>query len=215
MITLLRENAAPQIPDQVCASQKTKRSILYDDNEAASSSATSHDPWVVGPDPWSQARLPAKPVHASAASTTTTSRLSQLEASLQQSVKDQVQRSIAAKTEVPTADPEQSKRIQRLEAGAHELQLQTAKFEGWFSSFGKQVADTGAQLEEVQQAVRSQQRDIQQIQGDLSKQADLVQATVRNAVGSTQQEVSTQLATQLSSQFEQITALLSKKARTE
>ena len=47
IITLLRENAAPRIHDQVCASQKTKRSILYDDNEAALSSAASQDPWAV------------------------------------------------------------------------------------------------------------------------------------------------------------------------
>ena len=96
-----------------------------------------------------------------------------------------------------------------------ELQLQNSKFENWFSSFGKQVADTNTCLTEVQHAVRSQQADIQRIQGDMAQQADLLQSSVRAAVGSMQHEVSTQLATQLSSQFEQIQSLFAKKARTE
>ena len=116
---------------------------------------------------------------------------------------------------MPSASPEQSQRIQKPEISMQELQLQKSKFENWFSSFGKQVADTNANLAEVQNAVRSQQVDIQRIQGDMAQQADLVQSTVRAAVGSIQHEVSTQLATQLSSQFEQIQSLFAKKDRTE
>ena len=70
-------------------------------------------------------------------------------------------------------------------------------------------------MAEVQHVVRNQQADLQRMQGDMAQQADLVQSSVRAAVGSMQQEVSDQLATQLSSQFEQIQSLFAKKARTE
>ena len=200
MLSLLRDVKQPRAPAALCASQRTKRSILHDDPEQASS---AFDPWSNWQDPWAQAKLSGKVGVSSASSATSaaSTRISQLEADSKQCVRDQVQQRMAETPETMSACPEQAQRIERLEVSMQELQLQNTKFEGWFSSLGKQVADTNASVAEVQHVVRNQQADLQRMQGDMAQQADLVQSSVLAAVGRMQQEVSNQLATQLSSQF--------------
>ena len=109
----------------------------------------------------------------------------------------------------------QEDRLQRLEVGFQELRLQGEKFEGWFQKFGQQVASSSQQIQEVACTVASQQKDLQHVRAEVSQQADIVQSSLHRSVAAMQSEVSSQLTAQLTSQFEKLEALLSKRPRTE
>ena len=94
--------------------------------------------------------------------------------------------------------------------------MQNEKFEGWFSSFGKQVSDNASHLQALDGRLEKQQRQLAQVHSEVSRTAEAVNQTVTSAVGA----LGAQLGEQLQAQMKQQTALLqeltaSKKARSE
>ena len=161
-------SSAGPAPSAVCASRRTRKSIIYDDEPEA------EDPWLHGKDPWSTFRAPpglSQPKPAATATSPAASKLSQVRSELSAEVRQLVQESVAHGS---GSTPQTDKRIQQLEVGMQELRQQNGKFENWFATFGQQVSDTKAQIGEVRQAVASQQKDLAQVKGEVAKQSDVI-----------------------------------------
>ena len=191
----------------VCASARTIKHILLDDDADHSSTTVGPDPWSNGPDPWAKARgstdvaTQAEP----AAPTKAVTKLNQLEGELRQDLEDLVQRKIqAASADPPPGLSEQEKRLHQLEVGVSELQQQGRKFESWFQNVGSKVQDQA-------QAITALQGTVQEQQHELGCFRTEVQTTVTQAVGSVQTEMTRQLSAQLQGQMEQIQALFAEK----
>ena len=79
LVNKVRDSASSSAPASVTASQKTRRSILYDDGEGPSTQAEV-DPWSHGRDPWALARappgLPPPPTAKVASASTADTKLS-------------------------------------------------------------------------------------------------------------------------------------------
>ena len=216
LITKLRDQQGASVgPATVTASSRTKKRIIYDDNEPATG---TDDPWAGGHDPWSSylapPGLPAPKVPVPPVSSTRDSKYDQLRQELASEVKTVVQQEVRSGS-LAQASSGQEDRLQRLEVGFQELKLQGEKFEGWFQKFGQQVASSSQQIQGVACTVASQQKDLQHVRAEVSQQADIVQSSLHRSVAAMQSEVSSQLTAQLTSQFEKLEALLSKRPRTE
>ena len=199
LITKLKDLSTNSKAPTVCASSRTRQHILRDEQEPASSSA---DPWAGGNDPWSTYRAPpglpspaAKPSHAG-------DKLTQIRTELRQDLQQLMQQQLAAQSTqtVTESTADQDSRIQKLEVGVHELQMQNRKFEGWFQSFGTQLSESKAQVADMQKAMQGQQADVAKLRGEVS-----------SAVGSLKSDMNSRLDEQL----QRIEALLNKKPRTE
>ena len=202
LITKLKDlSSGPKAP-AVCASHKTRQHMLRDEPEPATGST---DPWAGGNDPWSAYRappgLPAPPVQPSPAGNKLAQMRTELKPDLQSYMQQQFVEHAASTSEPPSsAIANQDARIQKLEVGVQELQLQNRKFEGWFQSFGTQLSESKAQVTDMQKAMQSQQADVVKLRGEVS-----------SAVGS----LKTDMNSRLDDQLQRIEALLSKKPRTE
>ena len=219
LITL--QKGLPQGPAQVplCASRKTKRHIIYDDGEAGPSET---DPWTTGPDPWSRAASSVRPPPGlpppSQASTATGTKLARLREELQADVEEKVQSECHKHGQATFKDfaASQEDRFRKLEVSVSELRMQSEKFEGWFSSFGKQVSENSSQIKAVNGKIAQQQSQLTQVHSEVSRTAEVVNQSVQAAVGA----LGTQLGEQLQAQLQKQTSLLqeltaSKKARSE
>ncbi|CAE7342035.1 aquIMA [Symbiodinium sp. CCMP2592] len=208
LIHKLRDLSSPAKPEALCASNRTRRRILYDDPEVPQSSA---DPWAGGRDPWSLSRpppgLPAPaassqqcPAPPSAAVSKLTEVKSELQANLATVVRKEVQ---AATSSVKAADPNDA-RIQQLEVGLNEVRMQNSKFEEWFQTFGTQMRQQATQVVEVQKAVSAQQGEFSALKSDVT-------TSIAQAMNSLQSDMQKQFASQTAS----LEAMLAKKPRTE
>ncbi|CAE6966038.1 aquIMA [Symbiodinium sp. CCMP2592] len=208
LIHKLRDLSSPAKPEALCASNRTRRRILYDDPEVPQSSA---DPWAGGRDPWSLSRpppgLPAPaassqqcPAPPSAAVSKLTEVKSELQANLATLVRKEVQ---AATSSVKAADPNDA-RIQQLEVGLNEVRMQNSKFEEWFQTFGTQMRQQATQVVEVQKAVSAQQSEFSALKSDVT-------TSIAQAMNSLQSDMQKQFASQTAS----LEAMLAKKPRTE
>ena len=206
-----------QVP--VCASRKTKRHIIYDDGEPGPSES---DPWVLGPDPWARAATAIKPPPGlsipPAGATAASSKLDKLRQELKDGVTETVQSEWQRQGASALKDlsASQEDRFKKLEVSVSELRMQNEKFEGWFSSFGKQVSDNASHLQALDGRLEKQQCQLSQVHSEVSRTAEAVNQTVTSAVGA----LGAQLGEQLQAQMKQQTALLqeltaSKKARSE
>ena len=208
LVTKVKDvGSARQHSSAICASTRTKKALLIDDDQEE---AGSVDPWTGGRDPWSQARVhtPAPPGAASSSSDATT-KLSQIEVDLKQNLQQMLERTLEARDAAgpPPGLSDHDKRLHSLETSVNELRHQGVKFENWFQSFGTKVADQAQQLEALNCTVQEQQAELSRVKSD-------VQHTVQTAVGSLQNELTNQMAMQLAGQMEQITELFAtKKAR--
>ena len=205
--------SATPVPPAVCASRRTRKMLIYDDDEDEPGKPV--DPWSNGRDPWALSRAPpGLPIPASASSSAG-SRIDQIRAELTQDINKVVQKQLAEQPSASNLPDEAAQRMLQLESGVGELRLQNAKFESWFAAFGKQVADAKQEVAEVKSALGSQQQDLGYLRGELAKQGEVVQASVQNAIGALQQDISAQLAAQFQGQAESFQAMLTKKLRTE
>ena len=216
LITKVRDSSGSAGPaPAISASARTKKRIIFDDGEGPEGDS---DPWANGRDPWAISRsepagqpgLTAISGTAANIPSTAETKLSQLRQDLAAQVKDLVQEQVANR---PASSQEtvHETRLQKLEVGVQELQLQNSKFETWFQKFGQQVAATGQQVQEVASAVVQQKTELVQVQTEVARQAEAVQTSVQQAVGHMQAEVSHQIG----SQFERLEALLAKRSRSE
>ena len=201
LITKLKDlQSGPKAPD-VCASSKTRQHILREEQESASGSA---DPWAGGNDPWSAYRAPPGLPAPTAKPSQAGDKLSQIRTELRQDLQSLVQQKLAEQaapaSAVATPSADQDSRIQKLEVGVHELQMQNRKFEGWFQSFGTQLSESKAQVNDLQRTMQGQQADVAKLRGE-----------VTSAVSSLNSDMNSRLDDQL----QRIEALLSKKSRTE
>ncbi|CAE7028137.1 unnamed protein product [Symbiodinium sp. CCMP2592] len=194
-------NASRTAPSAVCASARTRKALLIDDD---GDDGTAADPWSGGRDPWSQAR-PSTAIAAPPAgsSSETTKKLSQIEDGLRQDLHTMLQKTLDER-EAPPGLSEQDKRLHSLETTVSELRHQGAKFESWFQGFGTKVADQAQQLTELQTTVKEQQAELGRVKSD-------VQQTVHQVVGALQSELTSQMASQLAGQMEQIQELFASK----
>ena len=202
LITKIKELQGPAAKPGVCASARTRKHILYDDNDAAS---VDNDPWSNGRDPWSKAK-PAVDGLAAASQppSTAASKLEQISSDLRkdmhQIVKDHVSSSSSSSV---TED-----RLQKLEVGLGEVKMQNQKFESWFATFGGKVSAQSDELKGLSGVVQSQKQEINSLRGE-------VQNTVSTAVQSLQTDLTQQLSAQLAGQLEQIQQMFHKKQRQE
>ena len=85
-------SSAGPAPSTVCASRRTRKSIIYDDEPEA------EDPWLHGKDPWSTFRAPpglSQPKPATTVTSPAASKLSQVRSELSAEVRQLVQESVA------------------------------------------------------------------------------------------------------------------------
>ena len=137
LVNALKPPAHSHKPVSVLASSRTKRRIIYDDEDP--DPAQEQDPWNGGLDPWAQALPPpglAPPASSSnSVAVASAAKYDQIRAELSQDVQTLVAEQV--RSNAPDSSAQES-RLQKLETGCQELQMQTSKFEGWFSAFGKQ-----------------------------------------------------------------------------
>ncbi|CAE7506880.1 aquIMA [Symbiodinium sp. CCMP2456] len=204
------KDVGPQAkPDTLCASNRTRRRILYDDPDVPSSSS---DPWAGGQDPWSLARpppgLPAPATSAATGSATPSaavSKLSQVKTELQSNLATLVRKEVQAATSAASIpDPVSDERIQKLEVGLKEVRVQNSRFEEWFQKVGSEMQQQAQQVAEVQQIVASQKAELGSLRSDVS-------TSILQAVTALRNDMSDQFATQTAS----LEAMLSKKQRSE
>ena len=182
-------------PPAVCASKRTRQMLVYDDGEEETQRSKDTDPWMNGRDPWALSRArPGLPPPAPASSS---SRMEQLKAELAMDIDNAVQKKLTEQQPVSAGlDGAAEQRMLQLESGIGELRLQNAKFEIWFAASGKQVADAKQEVSEVKSALCTQQQDLGVMRGELSRQGDVIQASVQTAITALQQDISAQLAAQ-------------------
>ena len=166
-------------------------------DDPASGHAESSDPWLHGKDPWSQARL-APSSSAAVPSAAAASKIEQVAEELGQNVKAVVQQQLAEQPSSASAPAE--KRLQQLESGLQEVRIQNQKCESWFQTFGANVSNQAQEIKDIAKSVQQQQTEFGQLRGE-------VKSTVACAVAGMQQEMTSQISTQLASQFEKIQAL--------
>ncbi|OLP89203.1 LINE-1 reverse transcriptase-like [Symbiodinium microadriaticum] len=222
----IKDFAAPASKTaDILASARTKRHMA----EGASTASSMADPWAGGNDPWSQYRQPGPPpglekVQPSmevdsqeSAKPLVTKKLQQVEdklrANMEQAVKQQFEQHKADAQDQP--GHEQERRMQKLEVGLAELQQQNTKFEGWFQSFGTQVDQNAQELKGLQSAVQHQQAELVAVQDQVATQGQQVQQTVAQAVQVLQQDMTTQLSTQLGAQLEHMKLLFRGRGECE
>ena len=199
LITKLKELSAGSKAPAVCASSRTRQHILREEPVTATSSA---DPWAGGNDPWSAYRAPSGLQPPAAKHSQAGDKLSQIRTELRQDLQQLMQQQFSEQRAQASAGPsaDQDPRIQKLEVGVHELQMQNRKFEGWFQSFGTQLSESKAQTAELQKTLQGQQTDVAKLRGEVSSAVSSLKSDMNN---------------RLDDQLQRIEALLSKKPRTE
>ncbi|CAE7833753.1 unnamed protein product [Symbiodinium sp. CCMP2592] len=195
-------SSARRGPPALCASAKTRRRILLDD-DPDEPAETPIDPWSEGPDPWAKARSSQQLRPEPAASSQVVSKLQTLREDLTQDLQEEVRKQVQAFTPPPGLTA-QDQRINELEVGINELRHQNTKFESWFQSFGTKVTDQASQIGQLTATVQEQQ-------GELVKVRSELQTTVKTEVSSLQSALTNQMSAQLAGQLEQIQALLADK----
>ncbi|CAE7673569.1 unnamed protein product [Symbiodinium sp. CCMP2592] len=201
LATKIKDIGQPRTaPSTVCASTRTKKALIYDDNDEESGPT---DPWSGGRDPWSTNRPAASAPVPASSSTESASKFSQLEAGLKHDLKALVQSAFDERDAAgpPPGLSDQDQRIHALETAVSEMTHQSAKFETWFQGFGTKVADQATQLTTLQSTVEAQQVELGRVRSG-------VQQTVQASVAQLQSDLTTQMAAQLAGQMEQIEALL-------
>ena len=204
LVTKIKDSSIARSSPAICASTRTKKMILLDDDPDTASSA---DPWSHGRDPWSKARIPDVSRPDTQMSQTARSKYEQLENGLKQDIKQDLETMIRKQIQDQAPPPglsEHDKRVHALEVGMNELKHQNSKFESWFQSFGTRVNDQVSEMAELKKTVHEQQQVLAKVQTD-------VQTTVQTEVRSLQAEMTTQLSSQLAGQMEQIQALFADK----
>ena len=163
---------------------------------------SSADPWAGGNDPWSAYRAPSGLQPPAAKHSQAGDKLSQIRTELRQDLQQLMQQQFSEQRAQASAGPsaDQDPRIQKLEVGVHELQMQNRKFEGWFQSFGTQLSESKAQTAELQKTLQGQQTDVAKLRGEVSSAVSSLKSDMNN---------------RLDDQLQRIEALLSKKPRTE
>ena len=198
LATKVKEVGVPRsTPAQVCASSRTRRALLIDDDHE------EPDPWAEGRDPWATARQPPQ---LAASSTETVSKIAQLEAGLKQDLQDIVQRKLDER-DAAAPSPEmtdQDRRLHALETSLTEVQHQGQKFESWFQSFGTRVSDQASQLDALRNTVQEQQVELGRVRTE-------VQQSVQSAASTLQTNMTDQMAKQLAAQMVQIQGLFADK----
>ena len=208
LVRKVRDTAAAAAQPLVTASGRTKRSILYDDDDNVA------DPWANGLDPWALSRappgLPAPTTGSTPASgSTAATKLSQLRTEITSGVQEIVKKQVSETVKAADAHANAAEtRLTQLEATVNELKHQGTKFEGWFQSFGQQVSA-------VQQTVAAQQADLAQVKNEVAQHSESLQQTVQTAVGTIATDIAAQLQQQFNEQSNRLEALLTKKHRAE
>ena len=128
----------------------------------------------------------------SATSATSATKYAQLKDDLATEVKTLVQQQVGAASHSSADTEVQTARIRQLEVGFQELKLQGDKFEGWFQKFGAQVSSSNSKLQELAQTVTAQQQELAQVRGEVSRQAEVAEASVHRSVTAMQTKVSNQ-----------------------
>ena len=195
-ITKIQETIANRDQTNVVASLKTLQKI---------SNSSQIDPLQIS-DPW------AKPSTLSTASSSTAalpSRLSELEAQIRTSVKQQVNEQLEEyKHDQPSPmEISDDPRLSFLESNVAELKAQSEQFQSWFTEAGEKMGDLYAQVQKQQDSIAGLTETV----GHAVGTAESVQAQVAQLRG----EFRSDLESTLAQQTERLEALLSKKHRTE
>ncbi|CAJ1364293.1 unnamed protein product [Effrenium voratum] len=150
--------------DPIVVSRKT-RSYINNSNKPAA----SQDPWVTGPDPWSN---PGRQQPASSVTHCTADRLQQVEQRLKSDLTATIRKELddhsalgPSDTDMGTGADQHDPRINRLEADIQELRQHSVRFESWFNDAAAAQSSTQQQLEAVHATVGQQQTTIIQMQG--------------------------------------------------
>ena len=173
LATKVKEVGVPRsTPAQVCASSRTRRALLIDDDHE------EPDPWAEGRDPWATARQPPQ---LAASSTETVSKIAQLEAGLKQDLQDIVQRKLdeRAAAAPPPEMTDQDRRLHALETTLTEVQHQGQKFESWFQSFGTRVSDQASQLDALRNTVQEQQVELGRVRTEVQQSVQSAASTLQ------------------------------------
>ena len=132
--------------------------------------------------------------------------MAQLREELQANVAESVQSECQKQGQATLKDfaAAQEDRFRKLEVSVSELRMQSEKFEGWFSSFGKQVSENSSQIKAVNSKIEQQQGQLTQVHSEVSRTAEVVNQSAQAAVGA----LGTQLGEQLQAQLQKQTSLL-------
>ena len=140
-----------------------------------------------------------------------------LETSLKQSAQEAAQQQVesALQDQSAKADRQVEARFQRLEASLQEVVEQNGKFASWVDSVNGQMAQTAAEVKEVQVAVSHNEVALQNIGQQVQAQAEstrtTIQASVHQSFQATQAGFAQQMQTQFQSQMEQFQSLFAKR----
>ena len=217
LVTKQKEKSSqPATTPAVLASTRTRKHLIYDDEDPPATAATPWDPWQGGQDPWSKARLgappglPHPPTSVAAPNGSSSTKLDQLKHELSADLSGLVKAQVAASNSRIEADQSATEqRFQKLECGLQELKAQNTKFETWFQEAGARSQQQADTLQAVQSTLQAQKQEISAVRSDLTQ-------GMQQAIGSLKLDLSGQISSQLDGHLEQIQNMLGqKKPRTE
>ena len=201
---------------QVYASQRTKQAL----QQTSQGVEHEEDPWIKQPDPWALYKAAGRS-NAAPKQSEGQSRIQALETSLKQSAQEAAQQQVESALQGQSArtDQQVEARFQRLEASLQEVVEQNGKFANWVDSVNGQMAQTAAEVKEVQVAVSHNEVALQnigqQMQAQVESTRSTIQASVHQSFQAMQAGFAQQMQSQFQSQMEQFQSLLAKRKLSE
>ena len=161
---------------------------------------TAEDPWLHTPDPWAAFKAatgqPSAPVKAPEGQ----KRIQALESTLLKSAQQSAEQHAASAVQdfACKTQKQNEARFEKLEADLTEMREQGNRFSQWIASVDSQVAQSAADLKEVQVAVSHQEVTLQNVHQQIVQQAETTQVAVQSSVNQSFQAMQTALANQMS-----------------
>ena len=201
LITLQKDATPQEARHNLIASQRTRKFLK--EGHQPQQNIVNGDPWTSGQDPWNN----WKGTNASSSSAPQPSRFEQLQQTIQDEVKKQVQ--------TPPPGLGTNDEVKGMQVSIAELQAQGKQFQSWFKEAGSRMQQTEGQLKSLQSVVETQGRQVQQqiseIQSEVDNRTQILQSSLQGSIAA----MSSDLDHKLTSQFDRFEALLAKNRRTE
>eukprot|EP00438_Fugacium_kawagutii_P027064 Skav214855 [mRNA] locus=scaffold16:296995:306518:- [translate_table: standard] len=199
LITLMKDKTVTEKAAPVLGPRRVQKQMQ---RSAPASSSHGGDPWLDGKDPWSGWQGP----QAAAAPQAPSKRLDALTDQLKSEVQVAVTKEI--NTTAAGIPPQAEQRIQRLETGLQELQVQGQKFHHWFEETGTRLAGQDQALTQVQQQLAQTQKDLVGVHHEVQQSSDNLTHAMQASLQSVKKEITEEMGATLSAQMDRFEQLL-------
>ena len=219
LITCLKQKTAANEDEHLVVPRKTQAYLRQHKETSSSSTSAKQDPWMLaGNDPW-QNWQPKSNMLSKAATAPVQARIDEVTNELKANMKSYIQEELqqtdgAASGSSGKLDAYQSsadRRLNKLETGMQELQVQNTKFQAWFQETGTRLQSSEQQLQIMSSALETTNADVRTVKQEVQASSE----AMKGAFEGMQASLSKDLDSKLSGFADRMEGMLGKRRALE